>query len=151
MGEDEYPASGHHIEGGSRMIYRLCFWVCLVALFAGCGGNGSGTASAPPQAPVQDEPDPDPSPQDTEPGQDQDEIESAPPPLGGGVAMSNPAAANCIDKGGDLESIDTEKGQYGVCVFKDGSRCNQWRLMRGECAPGQCTDEMGKCEKGAKE
>ncbi|MBU1866793.1 MAG: DUF333 domain-containing protein, partial [Actinobacteria bacterium] len=27
-------------------------------------------------------------------------------------------------------------GTYGVCVFPDGSECDEWAFFRGECEPG---------------
>ena len=131
------------------MLHRLCFCASLVVLVMGCGGNGSGAASTPPQAPDNEKGKP--SSSEVESGQGQTEPEEEPPPLGGGgAAMPNPAAVHCIEKGGKLEAIDTGSAQYGVCVFNDGSRCNQWSFVRGECSPGQCFDQMGKCEKEEK-
>ncbi|MEA3339639.1 MAG: DUF333 domain-containing protein [Chloroflexota bacterium] len=28
-------------------------------------------------------------------------------------------------------------GEYGVCVFSDGSECEEWAFFRGECEPGE--------------
>ncbi len=52
--------------------------------------------------------------------------------------MANPASVYCEEQGGRLE-IRTEAGggQYGVCIFPDGSECDEWAFFRGECAPGQ--------------
>ena len=30
----------------------------------------------------------------------------------------------------------TDGGQYGVCVFADGSECDEWKYFRGECDAG---------------
>lgn len=52
--------------------------------------------------------------------------------------MPNPASVNCADKGGTLEiRKDASGGEYGMCVFSDGSECEEWAFMRGECAPGE--------------
>ena len=46
-------------------------------------------------------------------------------------------------KGGSQESgqveirTDADGGQYGVCIFADGSECDEWAFYRGECSPGQ--------------
>ena len=48
--------------------------------------------------------------------------------------IANPASVYCIEKGGNL-SIRTDEtgGQYGICVFPDGSECEEWKFFRGEC------------------
>ena len=53
------------------------------------------------------------------------------------VGMPNPASENCVAQGGTLEIRQGEGGEAGYCVFADGSECEEWALMRGECAPGQ--------------
>jgi hypothetical protein len=68
---------------------------------------------------------------------------AASPPAAPG--MGNPASENCIAKGGRVVVIETPLGQSGVCVFPDGSRCEEWRFFRGECAPGKCRAENGVC------
>ncbi|MBN1180514.1 MAG: DUF333 domain-containing protein [Anaerolineae bacterium] len=56
---------------------------------------------------------------------------------GGGASMPNPASVYCEEQGGTLEiRTDASGGQYGVCVFADGSECEEWAFFRGECAPG---------------
>ena len=66
--------------------------------------------------------------------------------LGGKTKIANPASVNCIDKGGKLEIMDGKGGQFGVCIFKDGSRCEEWSFFRGKCAPGTCMEESGICK-----
>lgn len=56
-----------------------------------------------------------------------------------GVGMANPASVFCEDNGGKLEIRDETGGQVGYCVFDDGSECEEWAYMRGECAPGEAT------------
>lgn len=58
----------------------------------------------------------------------------------------NPAAQNCIDKGGSIEMKISPGQEFGVCVFKDGSRCENWRFLSGHCAPGQCRTDTGICD-----
>ncbi len=54
------------------------------------------------------------------------------------IGMPNPASVNCIDQGGQLEMrTDASGGQFGVCIFADGSECEEWAFFRGECQPGQ--------------
>lgn len=50
---------------------------------------------------------------------------------------ANPASRNCQDKGGRLEIVTLPDGPVGVCVFADGSLCEEWAYFRDECRPGQ--------------
>jgi putative hemolysin len=54
-----------------------------------------------------------------------------------GVGIANPASENCVAQGGTLEIRQGDGGEVGYCLFADGSECEEWSLMRGECAPGQ--------------
>ncbi len=54
----------------------------------------------------------------------------------GGAGLPNPASAFCEEQGGTVDIREGEGGQYGVCVFDDGSECDEWQFFRGECAPG---------------
>ena len=50
------------------------------------------------------------------------------------IGMPNPASKNCIDKGYKLEiREDKDGGQYGICIFSNGSECEEWKFFRGEC------------------
>ena len=54
-----------------------------------------------------------------------------------GAGLPNPASAYCVEQGGRLEiRTDESGGQYGVCVFDDGSECEEWAFFRDECSPG---------------
>ncbi len=56
------------------------------------------------------------------------------------AGLPNPASAYCEQQGGTLDiRTDASGGQYGVCMFDDGSECDEWAYFRGECAPGQST------------
>jgi putative hemolysin len=55
----------------------------------------------------------------------------------GGAAIANPASEHCVAQGGTLEIRQGDGGEVGYCVFADGSECEEWAFMRGECAPGQ--------------
>ncbi|WP_427312855.1 putative hemolysin [Cupriavidus sp. H39] len=59
-------------------------------------------------------------------------------PAGSGAAigMANPASVNCAQRGGKLQIVSTPAGQTGICTFPSGKQCEEWALMRGECAPG---------------
>ena len=53
------------------------------------------------------------------------------------AAVANPASVYCIDQGGKSEiKTDEQGGQYGVCVFADGSQCEEWAFYRKECQKG---------------
>jgi len=100
----------------------LALWLLAsFVLIAGCGGPVSG-AQSPQSHPAEVT--------ITEP-------ES--PPVGAdaeGVGLANPASVHCEAQGGTLDIRDTDVGQYGVCVFPDGSECEEWAFFKGECSPG---------------
>jgi putative hemolysin len=52
------------------------------------------------------------------------------------VELPNPASVNCEEQGFTLEMRQGEDGTYGVCLFADGSECEEWAYLRGECQPG---------------
>lgn len=53
------------------------------------------------------------------------------------VNMQNPASVYCTQHGNKLEIHTAADGsQSGVCVFPDGSACDEWAYFRGECGPG---------------
>lgn len=54
----------------------------------------------------------------------------------GTAEMPNPASVYCEQNGGTLElRQDAQGGVQGVCLFPDGSECEEWAYFRGECAP----------------
>ena len=57
------------------------------------------------------------------------------------VELGNPAAIKCADDGGTIETYKEEEGEWGLCVFEDGSICDQWQYYRGECKKGECQKE----------
>lgn len=51
--------------------------------------------------------------------------------------IPNPAAVYCGQQGGKSEIVTAADGsQSGLCIFPDGSRCDEWAYFRGECQPG---------------
>lgn len=53
-----------------------------------------------------------------------------------GAELPNPASVYCEEHGGRLEiRADPEGNQQGICVFADGSECDEWAFFRGECSP----------------
>lgn len=47
------------------------------------------------------------------------------------LSLGNPASLFCSTQGGQFELRD----QTGYCVFTDGSECEEWALMNGDCQP----------------
>ena len=51
--------------------------------------------------------------------------------------MANPASVYCVQEGGKVDIRTAADGsQTGFCVFPDGSECDEWAFLRGECKPG---------------
>ena len=51
--------------------------------------------------------------------------------------LANPAAVHCEEEGGKSEiRTNADGSQDGYCIFDDGSECEQWAFLRGECKPG---------------
>ncbi|HSK23170.1 MAG TPA: DUF333 domain-containing protein [Egicoccus sp.] len=56
--------------------------------------------------------------------------------------VPNPASVYCEEQGGQLELREQVGGSTaGICVFDDGSECEEWAFLRGECRPGGDDDE----------
>ncbi len=52
------------------------------------------------------------------------------------AGLPNPAAAYCEEQGYTHEIRTAADGsQSGVCIFPDGSECDEWAFFRGECGP----------------
>ena len=51
--------------------------------------------------------------------------------------LANPASVYCKEQGGELEIRKGKAGGFGVCIFDDGSRCEEWSFFRGDCEKGQ--------------
>jgi putative hemolysin len=59
-----------------------------------------------------------------------------------GANIPNPASVFCEENGGTLEIRTAEDGsQSGVCIFPDGSECDEWAFFRGECQSGDSTTQ----------
>ncbi|MFA4876553.1 MAG: protease inhibitor I42 family protein [Methanoregula sp.] len=52
--------------------------------------------------------------------------------------MPNPASAACVNSGGSVNIVKNADGsEYGMCMFKNGTSCEEWALFRGEgCKAG---------------
>lgn len=61
------------------------------------------------------------------------------------VNMPNPASVYCEENGNQLEILTADDGsQSGLCVFPDGSTCDEWAYYNGECGPSmKSTTEPG--------
>ena len=57
------------------------------------------------------------------------------------AGMPNPASVFCGQAGGTLElEKDVSGNEYGMCIFRNGTSCEEWALFRGEgCKPGITT------------
>lgn len=50
--------------------------------------------------------------------------------------LPNPASVYCEENGGKLEfREDASGGVDGICIFPDGSECDEWAYYRDECQP----------------
>ena len=48
--------------------------------------------------------------------------------------IANPASVYCEEQGHQsVIMTDLDGSQYGVCVFSDGSECEEWAYFKGEC------------------
>nr|WP_284507262.1 DUF333 domain-containing protein [Caballeronia sp. ATUFL_M2_KS44] len=50
------------------------------------------------------------------------------------TGRANPASVNCVREGGTLQIVDTADGQIGMCRLPGGQSCEEWALLRGQCA-----------------
>jgi len=52
------------------------------------------------------------------------------------AGLPNPASVYCEQNGNKLEVVTAADGsQSGVCIFPNGSSCDEWAYYRGECGP----------------
>jgi putative hemolysin len=52
------------------------------------------------------------------------------------AGIPNPASVYCKQNGNKLEIHTAADGsQSGICIFPDGSTCDEWAYYRGECGP----------------
>jgi len=71
------------------------------------------------------------------------------------VGMPNPASVYCEQNGNKLEIRTAADGsQNGICVFPDGSTCDEWAYYRGECGlatPAVAVEATAKASDGTEE
>lgn len=59
------------------------------------------------------------------------------------AGLPNPASVYCEEHGGRLDiRQDATGGQVGICVFPNGSECDEWAYYRNECAPGDSVTQV---------
>jgi len=52
------------------------------------------------------------------------------------AGIPNPASVYCKEQGNKHEiRMAADGSQNGICVFPDGSTCDEWAYFRGECSP----------------
>lgn len=57
------------------------------------------------------------------------------------AGLANPASVYCEEQGYTLEMrTDADGGTFGVCVFPDGSECEEWAFYQGECKPALASE-----------
>jgi len=49
------------------------------------------------------------------------------------TGLANPASVYCQGLGYEEETRENELGQYGVCLFPDGTECDTWDFLAGRC------------------
>jgi putative hemolysin len=53
------------------------------------------------------------------------------------ASLANPASVNCGKQGGKtVIQKRPDGGEYGLCYFDDNRACEEWAMMRGDCAVG---------------
>lgn len=49
--------------------------------------------------------------------------------------VANPASTHCFENGGTIQIRGDGESVQSMCVFSDGSECEEWQYFRGECSP----------------
>ena len=49
------------------------------------------------------------------------------------IGIANPSSVYCSGLGYEEETRETDAGQYGVCLFPDGTECDSWDFLSGRC------------------
>jgi putative hemolysin len=52
---------------------------------------------------------------------------------------ANPASTHCFENGGTIQIRGDGESTQSICVFSDGSECEEWQYFRGECSPAKET------------
>lgn len=70
---------------------------------------------------------------------------------GSSSMIANPASTKCMSDGGQEKIINGLLGQSSLCLFPDGSVCDEWAYYRGTCKKGECKrtcDQIGTRSEG---
>ena len=51
------------------------------------------------------------------------------------AGLPNPASVYCEEHGGTVDIRSDVRGERGVCIFRDGSECDEWAFFHGRCQP----------------
>ena len=49
------------------------------------------------------------------------------------AGLANPASVYCQENGGVIEIMSDERGQFGICILENGTRCDEWKYYQGSC------------------
>lgn len=49
------------------------------------------------------------------------------------IGVPNPASFYCQEMGYELEMRETEAGTEGICIFPNGTECEEWEFLAGGC------------------
>ena len=52
------------------------------------------------------------------------------------TGLANPASVYCQGLDFEEETRENELGQFGVCIFPDGTECDTWDFLAGRCGLG---------------
>jgi putative hemolysin len=68
------------------------------------------------------------------------------------VGLPNPASVYCAELGFESKIVDEPEGQVGMCVFPDGTECEEWSFFEGECGQNWALEAsaMRNCPQTAK-
>jgi putative hemolysin len=56
------------------------------------------------------------------------------------VGLANPASTKCFEENLQMKKIMKAEGEMTVCMFDDGTECEEWAYFRGECKKGDCKE-----------
>ena len=57
--------------------------------------------------------------------------------------LPNPATVYCVELGYEWSIVENPEGQAGMCVFPDGTQCDEWSFFEGECGQSWAPETNG--------